>query len=144
MANPADNFLRDEKFLCDICGEEFSSVTDLDDDKLRHIHQRTGLEDGGRGHRGDMRAAGLATTPVQDILQGQTEGIILTADIKNQYIADLEKKCDSIRSEFEDAHQTLRICDYIETKKEFYVRDHPITYYFDQLSNRQFDSLYQI
>ena len=56
---------KDEKFSCDICGEEFASVTDLDEHKLRHSHFRYGLEDEERRIRGDIGAAGLPTSPVQ-------------------------------------------------------------------------------
>jgi hypothetical protein len=62
MDNP--DFHKDEKFICDICGEEYASVTDLEEHKIRHSQPRRGLEDEEREIRGDIGAAGLPTSPV--------------------------------------------------------------------------------
>ena len=54
-----------ERFTCDICGEEFQTVSQMEEHKLRHASPRRGLEDEERRIRGDIGAAGLPTSPVQ-------------------------------------------------------------------------------
>ena len=54
-----------EEFTCDICGEEFNSVSKLEEHKLRHSRPGKGLEDEERMMRGDIGAAGMPTSPVQ-------------------------------------------------------------------------------
>jgi hypothetical protein len=57
--------LETEKFTCDICGEEFDTVTKLEEHKVRHGRPARGLEDEERMLRGDIGAAGMPTSPVQ-------------------------------------------------------------------------------
>lgn len=52
------------EFICDICGEEFDTVTELEEHKLRHGRPALGLADEEREIRGDIGAAGLPTSPV--------------------------------------------------------------------------------
>jgi hypothetical protein len=50
-----------EKFICDICKEEFNSASELEKHKAGHLHLTPGEED--REIRGDIGAAGLPTAP---------------------------------------------------------------------------------
>ena len=52
-------------FICDICGEEFDTLSDLEAHKVRHGRPGRKLEDEEREMRGDIGAAGLPTSPVQ-------------------------------------------------------------------------------
>ena len=53
-----------DKFICDLCSEEFDSVTALEDHKLRHGRPGRVHEDSERSLRGDIGAAGLPTSPI--------------------------------------------------------------------------------
>ena len=53
-----------EKFTCDLCGEEFDSVTDLEEHKRNHAEPLRKTTASQREIRGDIGAAGLPTSPV--------------------------------------------------------------------------------
>ena len=56
--------IESDKFTCDMCGEEFVTVSELEDHKRRHDHIRLSSEDEQREFRGDIGAAGLPTSPI--------------------------------------------------------------------------------
>jgi hypothetical protein len=53
------------EFTCDICGEEFDTLSKLEEHKRRHGRPGLGLADEERRMSGDIGAAGLPTSPVQ-------------------------------------------------------------------------------
>ena len=65
-----DNFIENndtsttDEFTCDICGEKFDSVSELEDHKLRHGRPGLSLDDEESEIRGDIGAAGLPTSPL--------------------------------------------------------------------------------
>jgi hypothetical protein len=54
-----------DNFICDLCGEKFDAVSDLEQHKLRHGRPGRGLTDTQHEIRGDIGAAGMPTSPVQ-------------------------------------------------------------------------------
>jgi hypothetical protein len=52
------------EFICDICGEQFDTVSELEVHKRRHSRPGRGLEEEEREIRGDIGAAGLPTSPI--------------------------------------------------------------------------------
>lgn len=54
-----------EKYICDICGDEFDDPTELGEHKKRHFRPEFGREDVQREIRGDIGAAGLPTSPTR-------------------------------------------------------------------------------
>jgi hypothetical protein len=63
MNNP--NATTSKEFTCDLCGEEFDSVTDLEEHKLKHIEPIHETMSSQGEIRGDIGAAGLPTSPVR-------------------------------------------------------------------------------
>lgn len=58
------SLIETEEFKCDICGEEFGTVSELESHKYRHGHPALGRVDQEHEMRGDMGAAGLPTSPM--------------------------------------------------------------------------------
>ncbi len=53
-----------EEFTCDLCGEKFGAVSDLEQHKLRHGRPSLGLRDEQSAMRGDIGAAGMPGSPL--------------------------------------------------------------------------------
>ncbi|MEP7235066.1 MAG: C2H2-type zinc finger protein [Ignavibacteriota bacterium] len=53
-----------EEFRCDVCGEQFDTLSSLDSHKTRHNRPSSGLADTQREIRGDIGAAGMPTSPL--------------------------------------------------------------------------------
>ncbi len=54
-----------EEYRCDLCGEIFSTATELEEHKHRHGRPALGHDDEQREVRGDIGAAGLPTSPIR-------------------------------------------------------------------------------
>lgn len=54
-----------EEFSCDSCGEQFGTVSELEEHKRRHGRPGLRLHDEEREFRGDIGAAGLPTSPIR-------------------------------------------------------------------------------
>ena len=66
MQNNSDNqpTIKTEEFKCDVCGEEFGTISELESHKYRHGHPALGRVDQEHETRGDIGAAGLPTSPM--------------------------------------------------------------------------------
>ena len=53
-----------EEFICDLCGEEFDSISELDKHKRQHLHPTLTEDENDRDLRRDIGAPGLPTSPV--------------------------------------------------------------------------------
>jgi len=62
--SPTQDIVETDRFICDICGKEFDSVTTLEQHKIRHNRPGLGLEDSQREMRGDIGAAGMPGSPI--------------------------------------------------------------------------------
>ena len=51
-------------FICDICGEEFDSLSDIEEHKLNHLRPAKTEDEDDRDIRQNIGAAGLPTSPV--------------------------------------------------------------------------------
>jgi hypothetical protein len=54
-----------EDFICDLCGKEFNSVSDLDEHKAEHRRHALAHDEKQRDIRRDIGAAGLPGSPLQ-------------------------------------------------------------------------------
>jgi hypothetical protein len=83
-------------------------------------------------------------TSLDTIIVNQEAEINFTNEIKNEYIKTLHDYFDALKTQYDEARESLKLCDYLESKRQFYIRDQPITYYYNKLSQSQIDSLYEI
>jgi hypothetical protein len=54
-----------ERYVCDICGEEFETLSDLEEHKREHLEPVHETLARASDIRGDIGAAGLPTSPIQ-------------------------------------------------------------------------------
>ena len=83
-------------------------------------------------------------TSLDTIIVNQEVEINFPSEIKKDYIKTLHDYFDALKTQYDEAKESLKLCDYLESKRQFYIRDQPITYYYNKLSQSEIDSLYEI
>src|SRR5690242_16910797 len=68
-------------------------------------------------------------TSLDTIIGNEDAEIILSDEAKKEYLGKLKEYFAALKDQFEDAQQSIKLCDYLKTLRQFYIRDHPITYY---------------
>ena len=73
-----------------------------------------------------------------------SDSIIITQEAKENYIAKLKERYGEIQEKYNEAEQSVKICDYLNTLRSFYIHDHSMDAYYDALSQNQIDSLNKV
>ena len=83
-------------------------------------------------------------TSLDTIIGNEDAEIIITTHAKKEYLDKLKDYFAALKDQYDDARQSIKLCDYLKSLRQFYIRDHPVTYYYDKLSQTQIDSLYDL
>jgi hypothetical protein len=95
-------------------------------------------------HTPEKKSASEEVTPLDDILSDEKTEIVLTSSTKKAYIKEIQSQFVFLKDQYDAAQESIELCDYLNTLRQFYIRDYPITYYYNHLPQKEIDSLYEL